>query len=204
MTFADEEVLETAGRYRVVLFPDLYPEQPYDEGSGPVLRIDRRGSQAEHVDSGKWRSRDKILYRIADETERLLAVYDKRKALLILQRWLRAFYGVTRFETWDSDDYTYIAYDPSVWRQEIGAPQGSVGLEDWKCWVLGEVYCYAVQRRVKWKKAGRPTRPVRTPPGLIVQERLETWEPTDDACGGFYGYEYAKEAALEALAAARK
>lgn len=195
MSFPDDEVLETAGKYRVVLFPDLYPEQPYDEVSGPVLRIDRgSGTGAEHVDNGKWPSRGKILGHIADRIYNVLDGYDKRKALLILERWLRAFYGVTKFETWDSDDYTYIAYDPSLWRQEVGAPAGSISLEDWKAWVLGEVYCYTVERRVKWKRAGKPIR---------NGERLETWEPTDDACGGFYGYDYAKEAALEALANAR-
>lgn len=220
MTY-DDDVLETTGDYRVVLYTDLDPFKPEDEGSGPVLRLDRftgfPGAAGEHVDIGKWPSRDKILDRIAYEASELVTTYKRDKALLILERWLRAFYGVTKFETWDSDDYTYIAYDPSCWRAEIGAPEGSISLDDWKAWVTGEVYGYTVERLTEFKRADDALefgRWCRAHPAVPLyrqeisyeeylrdyQRNLETWEPTGDSCGGFYGYDYAKEEALEALA----
>jgi hypothetical protein len=176
----------------VVLIADEYPDEPYDDGQSPLLRLDingYRGNRAEHVmATGRPLDDDA---RIEQAAERWGSDFR------LLEKYLRACYGVTKVETWHSGSYWYVTYDPAAWREHVGAPAGSVDMSEYRAYCEGDVWGYAVERRVTWK-------PVDAPADDDVT--MQTWE-TVDSCFGFYGSdgangEYLRETALEAFESA--
>jgi hypothetical protein len=177
----DENVLETSddSRFRVRLEPDPYPDEPYDDGQSPLLRLDyRRGWQAEHVmATGRPTDDD-------DRIEEAAARWGSNFTLL--EKYLRAYYGMTAIETWHSGDYWYVTYDTAKWREHVGAPEGSVDMSEYKAWCEGDCWFYVVEENVTWQRTDNP------------DVTMGTWEHVD-SCGGFYGSEYAGQCAREAL-----
>jgi len=180
------EVLETRGNWRVRLVLDKYAPEPYDDGQSPLMRLDRHGYgvKAGHV-MATGRSLDdddRIEYAVqhwcttpADSDWRLF------------EKYLRAYYGVTRIETWHSGSYWYVTYDPARWRAHTGAPEGSVDMSEYRAWCEGEVYGWVLEKRVHWHTDDPD-----------FEDKYD-WEATS-SCWGFYGRDYAKERALEELA----
>lgn len=191
------EVLEERDGYRLRLEPDIYPEEPYDEGASPLLRIELLGYagsrarySAKHVDHGRW-PRWGIDRLVSYAAERLFSKYDKINALLILERYLRAFFGVTKVETYESQDYLYATYDPEKWRQAVGAPEGSANLDEYKAWIEGDCWGWVIEKRVTWHTDEFP--------GATEYAQRNTWEVVD-SCSGYYGSEYAEQGAREMFA----
>jgi hypothetical protein len=184
------ETLKTSddGRFRVVLIADEYPDEPYDDGQSPLLQLDldHYGNHAKHVmATGRPLDDDA---RIEEAAERWGSDFR------MLEKYLRAYYGVTRVETWHSGDYWYVTYDPAAWREHVGAPEGSVSLADYRAYVEGDVWGYAVEQNVTWRRDDDP------------DTTRHTWE-TVDSCFGFYGSDgangkYLEETALEAFESA--
>ena len=189
-----EEILQTTedGRFRVKLVADECPEEPYDDGQSPLLRIGRDPydrARAEHI-MATGRPLD------ADEyVEAAVARWGGPSSdrWPLVETYLRAFHGVTAIETWHSGSYWYVTYDPAAWREHVGAPAGSVDMSSYRAWCEGDVWGYVVEKRVTWHTDD---------PGYPDEER---WEDTDESCWGFYGSDgangkYLRETALEALA----
>jgi len=171
------EVLETSndGRFRVRLVLDEFADEPYDDGASPLLRLEyRHGYRAEHVMTGS---------RPADADGCVEAAAERWGTdFELLEKYLRAYHGATKVETWHSGDYWYVTYDPAAWREWAGAPEGSADMSEYRAWCEGDVWGYVVDKRVTWD-AG-------------------------DSCWGFYGRagangEYLEQTAREALAAAQ-
>jgi|ERR1700722_1058067 len=183
-----EEIVEERDGYRVILVTDDYPEEPYNEGQSPILRTDTRylsyASSVAHLDAG-WRGGE---YEYKIEEAACKWGPPSSSDWYMFERYMRAFHGVTKVETYYSGSYWYVTYDSSEWRAYTGAPAGSIGLEEYKAWIEGEVYGYQIQRLVSYRHMDNET---------SVPD-YETWEE-EDACYGFYGYGYATEAAKEAL-----
>jgi hypothetical protein len=189
MIMSDSETLKTSddGRFRVQLIADEYPDEPYDDGQSPLLRIGHgyNGARAEHVmATGRPLDNDS---RIEEAAERWGGPDDDDWRLF--EKYLHAYYGVTKIETWHSGEYWYVTYDPAGWREHVGAPEGSISMAEYRAWCEGDVWMYAVERKVTWK-------PVDAPADDDVT--MTTWE-TVDSCGGYYGRDYAEECALEAF-----
>jgi len=187
---SDSETLETSpdGRFRVRLIRDEYAAEPYDDGQSPLLQLEYRGSwRATHVmATGRPLDDDA---RIEEAAERW--GYGTNAALL--EKYLRAYYGVTAIESWHSGDYWYVTYDPARWREHVGADAGSVDLSEYRAWCEGDVWGYVVEKRVTWHTDD---------PGYEDETR---WEATDDSCWGFYGSDgpngaYLEQTARDALA----
>jgi hypothetical protein len=180
------EVLEERGGLRVIMEYDQDPEEPYDEGASPLLRIDLSAGST-HVDHGNWNraATDRRVENAVSHWQTTPSDRDWR----LFEKYLRAYLGVTKVETWRSGSYWYVTYDPAAWREELGAPEGSIGLEEYRAWCEGETYCWQVQKQVTWSAANYDY--------LEYPDRV-TWEPVD-SCGGYYGYEYAAEEAREAF-----
>lgn len=183
-------VLKEQDGFRVVLIQDdSMPEPDYD-GESPLLRIDpdRSCAQAEYVNKGD--RPDDSDDRIAAFAVHLFNYYRQRDALKILERALKFATGATQVETYWSDSYWYVTYDAADWREAVGAPEGGAGMSEYKAWINGEVYGYAIQKLVAWVPEGGG------------DARMATWESVEDeGCWGFYGYEYAESEALEAFRA---
>ena len=184
-----EEILETTedGRFRVKLVLDEYPAEPYDDGQSPLMRIDHH--RAEHImATGRPTDSD-------DQIEGAISYWHTCPAdsnWRLFEKYLRAFHGVTKIETWHSGSYWYVTYDPAAWREHVGAAKGSVDMSEYRAWCEGDVWGYVVQKRVTWRTDD---------PDYADEER---WEATDDSCWGFYGSDgangkYLRETALEAL-----
>lgn len=183
------EILETTedGRFRVRLVADEYPDEPYDDGQSPLMRLDSTGYgwRAEHI-MATGRPLDADSY-VEAAAERWGDDFD------LLEKYLRAYHGVTKVETWHSGSYWYVTYDPAGWREHTGAPEGSVDMSEYRAWCEGDVWGYVVEKRVTWRTDD---------PGYPDEER---WEDTDESCWGFYGSggangEYLKQTAREAMA----
>lgn len=166
---------------RVVLIPDAYPEEPYDEGQSPLIRLDTRYYiSASHVGVSNRPSDDDD--RIEEAARRW---YYRRDFPEILARYLRIFHGSSQVETWRSDHCLYITYDTKRWRDWAGAPERSVSLDEWKAYAEGDVWIWETQRLVSYTADDDPSK------------TLRQWE-TIDSCGGYYGREWAEQAACDA------
>lgn len=189
------EVLKEENGYRVVLMLDDAPQEPDDDGANPILRIDPAyrsgGVEVTHVDKGHMRPRDGD-ERIEELARHLFEEYPARRALEILERALKYARGVTKVVTYWSESYWYAAYDSAAFREAVGAAEGSADLTEYKAWIEGDVWGYAVEKQVTWAAQDEPQ--LRT---------MTTWEPVEDEeSWGYYGHEYAEEAALEAFSRA--
>jgi hypothetical protein len=176
------KVLETRGDYRVKLEVEEGPPEPYDDGQSPLLRLDYRG-HPEHVDVGT-RPHD-----CDERIEEAAATWGADRDGDLLEKYLRAYHGVTQVVYYRNSSYTYITYDDARWREAVGAEPGSASLEEYKAWAEGEVFGWVVEKRVRWNRAEPEDGP---------DDTMDTWEP-EDSCGGFYGLDYAEKCALEAL-----
>lgn len=189
----EENVVEERDGYRVIVEIDQYLEEPYDDGQSPVLRI--AGFRQEHIAGTSFTS--------AESDERIEEAVSKwggpsAPEWHLVEKYLRAFHGVTQIETYYSGSYYwYVTYDSAEWRDAVGLTEpGGADISAWKAYCEGEVYAYRVQKLVKW---------VTLDPALDPEDRArETWEDTEYSCSGLYGYEYAEQAALEALSEAAK
>lgn len=183
------EVLTTRGDYRVVLMEDPDANEPYDEGSAPILCIGARNPRSvEHIGGGD--------YEFGDAVEAAIAKWGADWHLL--EKYLRAFHGVTTIAVYRSRDYTYIAYDPEsrvrgTWLDSNRGEWVETTLAEYCSWVEGDTYGYQVQKLVTWAAIDE----------LEYADKRE-WEDTDDSCWGLYGYKSATRAALEALDSATR
>jgi hypothetical protein len=183
------ETLETSenGRFRVRLVADEYPDEPYDDGASPLLRLDHGhyGWRAEHVMTGS-RPTDADSY-VEAAAERWGSDFGW------LEKYLRAYHGATVVKTWHSGSCWYVTYDPAAWRAWCGAPEGSADMSEYQAWCEGDVWGYVVEQNVTWRTDDDfPDR--------------ATWEHVD-SCYGFYGSygangKHLEQAAREALACA--
>lgn len=194
------DVLETSanGNYRVRLEYDMYAETPYDDGMTPILRIERYGSP-EHVGMS---SRPHDLDSAVEAAVERWGSPNGHQWFKV-ERFLRAFLGATTVQTWYSGDNWYVAYDTTAWREYVGTTAAGEEFGDlmseWKAYVNGEVYGYVVEKRQTVETIRRLVTDAGDDSEEISRETADEWELVD-ACSGFYGYEYAAEAAREALA----
>jgi hypothetical protein len=185
------ETLKTSGdgRYRVQLISDEYPSEPDDDGQSPLLRLEYRGD-------GWWAGHVMATGRpLDDDTAIEEAATRGGSDFRVLEKYLRAFYGMREMETWPSGDCWYVTYDTARWRAYIGFPEDAearhlIDMSGYKAYCLGDVWLYKVERNVTWHRYDNP------------DTTMQTWETAEGcACGGFYGRECAEEAALEAFEA---
>jgi hypothetical protein len=180
------EILDTQGRYRARLVLDEDAGERYDDGASPLLRIDS-GARATHV-MATGRPLD------ADETvEQAISYWHTTPGdsnWRLIERYLRAFHGVTQIETWHSGSYWYVTYDSAAWREYAGAPPGSADMSEYRAWCEGDVWGWVVEKLVLWTTADAAVSPA----------FKDEWEHVN-SCWGYYGNgEYLKQCAREALA----
>ena len=196
-------MLEERDDVRVRIVLDDSPEQPYDCSSSPILRIEKIGYgsvRAVFVDTGEMRPHQEDEYVINAVQHWETTPSDRDWHLM--EKYLRAFFGVTIIETYWSESFWYVTYNSKAWRKSIGfdgviAPEddddpAKPSLEEYQAWCEGECYGYVVEKKVTWRKVD----PTTDDPDYL--DEMHTWE-TVDSCWGFYGDEYVKEAAREAF-----
>ena len=193
------EVLETRGDYRVTLTNDEWADGPDGDGQGSTYSMSTRRPSLfalVHKGAGPTGFGPGSPFHLA---EVMRNAWDRFQDIDTLERYLRMFHGVVGFDSFDTQDEKYVNVvtreDLTEWgfssledyRARADWDDPSHGnLTEWRAYAEGDVWSYAVERREHWTSDTGKTH--------------DTWE-TVDSCGGFYGRQYAEEAALEALGA---
>ena len=183
------EILETRGDLRVRLVRDDYPDEPYDDGHSPILRLyplrSWGGWRADHIDTIGGHTPAGI-GEIVTAAEKWAGNPD------LFGRYLRMFHGTTEVQWYDGRqdgaDYVYVTFDTADWREhhQIAPEQREViDMSEWRAYCEGDVYGYVIEQRTTWRRDGST-------------ETRQSWE-TVDSCWGFYGNQYAEQAAREAF-----
>jgi hypothetical protein len=187
MSYEDILKISDDGQWRVRLIADESPEEPYDDGQPPLLRLETLSGgaiRATHImATGRPTDDD---HRI--ENAAMCWGSPSGDNFRMFEKYLRAYYGTTQIETWYSGSYWYVTYDTTAWRAYAGLDPGAtvhIDMNDYKAWCEGDCWGYAVERNVTWHRDDDP--------GTTMQ----TWEE-EDSCWGYYGSDYARESALEA------
>ena len=199
---SDENVVEERDGYRVRLEYDDSPDKPYDDGAVPILTVER------------YRQVEAFNSQAEDYVHAVTEILD-RHDYDTLERFVKIFYGAVKMDRWYSTGLQgyYVAFDTAAWRETVGAPVDRLKDEDYlsetRAWAEGEVFGYIVEKNVHYTKtyAEDPS----------YNEEGEEWVQVQDtgyvsdgkggwqhvsmpvACWGFYGQEYAEQAAREAL-----
>jgi hypothetical protein len=197
----DENVIAEYGTHRVRLAYEESPEKPYDDGGAPIWRVESSRNYTDRVDA---RHEDSLSSyapdgRIAEAIDRLWSEGGSR--VDTLERYLRIFHGATAFERWHSGSYWYFTCDPADWRKAMGVTEeqtqaegyGDNLMDEFKAWCNGEVYVAIVEQA-----AHQHTVVTATDGSLLSEDETDTWVQ-EDSFGWLFGYESAKEAALNAL-----
>lgn len=200
---SDEDVVEERDGYRVRLEHDDSPEQPYDDGAVPILTVER------------YRQVEAFNSQAEDYVHAVTEILD-RHDYETLERFVKIFYGAVKMDRWYSDGLQghYIAFDTAAWREKVGAPEDRLKDEDYlsevRAWAEGEVYGYIVEKHLHYTKtyAEDPEYSEEGDEWAEVQETGYVFNKTHNgydaikmgvSCWGFYGREYAEQAAREAL-----
>ena len=186
-----EDIIETSedGRFRVKLVPDECPDEPFNDVQSPLMQIEGKydGTRAEHVMTGS-RPTDADSH-VEEAVFRWGSPSSDNWPLV--EKYLRAFHGVTEIETWHSGSFWYVTYDPAAWREHVGAPEGSADMSQYRAWCEGDVWGWVVEKNVTWHTEDPD------------YDDMSTWEHVN-SCSGYYGSDGAngrhlEQSALDAL-----
>lgn len=189
------DIVKENDNYRARLEYDDSGEKPYDEGAVPILSREFRYSKWEAVNDQ------------ADEYTGLLNALEEQFEPEVIERFIRIFLGAYSV-MWDSsDNCKYLAFDTAAWREKVGLSDewldahkmeretlASGSLTEIISWANGDVYGWVVERKL----ATYTTYKDPTTGETVRETESEDWEQVD-SCWGFFGREYAEEAAEEAF-----
>lgn len=176
---------------RIEVTRDEYPSKPYNDGGFPILRLDHTGygwRVEQDTDLTSYVLPDRLVFGIA-------ALLDVNGTdFVIVERYLRIFWGATFLSRYNSGSYDYLAIDPAHWREHVGIPEFSIRtleyadkpFEEFEAWVEGNVWMAEEQQRVQREVKTHTLYPDGTTDDGF--RSYEEWEATENgSVGGFYG-----------------
>jgi hypothetical protein len=190
------DIVKENDNFRVYLEADDSGEKPYDEGAVPILSREFRGYGA------RWEA----VNDAAEEYSGLLNALQERFNDEEIERFIRIFLGAYSVKWDSSDNCRYLAFDTTAWRGHVGLTDewlarpesdpsdlAAGSLSEVISWANGDVYGYVLERRVVTHTVVKDATT-----GEVIREDDDefVWEVID-SCWGFYGYQYATEAAEE-------
>lgn len=179
------------GKLRVILVADTDSGVPDHDGQGYVFGVEyRQGYVVDlmHEPTGDPWSSD-VERGLFYALNRWGCDWDR------IERYFRAFHDAVAFARYDRrGGGTLLEIVTRAMTVEWGIPEGRdlshlADLRDWIALDEGDVYGHVVQRATTWTN------------DMTGETRVE-WEDTDDSCFGYFGREWAEDAAHEALAGA--
>lgn len=191
-----ERIVKEEGDLRVKIVLDEYPDQPHDDGGCPVLRIDWRFGDVEHTGYGDHYDPG---FRPADALGYFISQFDVTQGIEVFERYVRVFHEGSVVEYGGgARGTTYVAFTTRTLARAWGVPDDQpvpdVEISEWEAYLEGDVWGYVVEKKVTWQRLDSNGEPVFSVSPCFI----ETWEELD-SCWGFYGEEYAVQAAEEAL-----
>lgn len=204
-TYSD--VVGQRGEYRAKITIDTSPHEPEYEMGYPVLRIDSDGYRVRVDPTGygdgsakadgltSWTADEALAHCIRQQG-------NPTDGVEMFSRWLRIWHGgsAVGYHLGYSPEYGYCAYVTEAMVRNGWGGTGPVPepeLSEWEAYCEGDVYIVAVERRLLKRTEFVTTDDTHFPVEAFEQESW--WEEPDSAVGGYYGEDYAREAALEAL-----
>jgi hypothetical protein len=202
------DVVEERGEYRAIITDDEYPSEPENEGGCPILRID----DFDRVDptgygSGSAKNDGLTRYSADDALRHFLRYESVSDAVRTFDRWLRIWHGgaAVGYHLGYSREYGYVAYTTRAMAYWWGQTEETLAahpeylvpeLDEWEAYCEGDVYLVTVERKVK-----RNTTTTTLDGKYLDETSTEQWIEEEGPIGGYYGEQYAREAAVEMLAA---
>lgn len=193
----DLDIIEERDGYRVRLELDDSAEKPEGEGEPPILTVETNRYGGYRVNAFNNQASGYV-----DMAAEILG----RHGMDTLERFVKIFHGATQMELYWSTgiDGYYLAFDPEVWLKEIGVTADnpdiepvdrvSGSLDEVRAWAEGDVYGWIVEREVRFRKQYLDE----DGDEVTAVEHGTEWAETE-SCWGFYGRDYAEQAAKEAL-----
>lgn len=193
-----DDIIEETDTFRLIIEPEVYPEQPDYDGMGMILRMDGYRFEAVHVEKTP---------SLAGEFEQ---GWRRWGDMAMIERWLRLFYDVVGFDYFDTQDAKYVCVvtqeeletwgfsSTKAYELRTGRDNPADGvLRIWQAYVEGECYSFVIQEKQRWLRLDGPNGTVDD----LGDDRVvrESWE-TVEAIGGFYGYEDAEQSGREMFA----
>lgn len=203
----DLDIIEERDGFRVRLQRDTDAEQPYDDGACPILQI-----TCDYYGHGEAAAFNTQANGFEVAYNRFVQFKSPRDGMEIFKRYLRIFHGTKSFGTYHlrhTGEYGYVAFDTKAWLEEIGVTEenpdiepvdrASGSLDEVKAWVEGDAWGWIVEKKVRFYRVYVDEEGIElSDDGYIEAETEEDWAEVD-SCWGFYGREYAEQAAKEAL-----
>lgn len=178
--------------YRSRLLPEECPEEPYDDGQWPILRIETKSALFFHGYVAVAYNQAAAPYVAAFN-----ALSQKGHDTEVWERYLRIFHGTTQVRWYGlnrATEYNYAAFDTKAWHEQMGFLPNNVEalakehpLAEIAAWIEGDVW--GVVTETRWN------------PDEDKDE--DDWEPLG-AVWGFYGRKWAEETARTELDSAVK
>jgi hypothetical protein len=182
------------GVFRARVIVDEYPEPPDFEAGCPVYEVDSSPWHGPGITDRPSYGHESDKHSGVNFPAALAYFTDRfdRNGAPVMRRYLAAFHGgglrLIESHT-DQRAPQYVTYDTRAMREwwgqtgealDTSAPEA----DEWQAYIDGDVYGYAVDRAIEFDSDGEPI------------DWLEI-----EACWGFYGETYAKQAAIESLTA---
>jgi hypothetical protein len=184
----DLDIIKEQAGYRVRLELDDTPEQPEDDGAVPVLQLQLYGYYRAYAFNSQAEPYLQAFLQFVDRV---------RKPVDVFERYARIFLGAVKVQGYNIghvSQYGYLAFDTAAWRNDMQVSAEQLQAEDYleeiRAWAEGSVYGWIVEKQRPWTKTYADGE----------TEQGSSWEQVE-SCWGYYGREYAEQAALEALAA---
>lgn len=201
-----DDIIKENENYRVRLELDECPEKPYDDGATPILSREFRGYYG-----SRWEAVNKQGEPYANALNELAGRIRRELEEETIARYLRIFHGAYSVEWDSSEDFRYVAFDTTEWREEMGLTEEHMttsnidrstlaegSLEEVIAWATGDVYGVIEERKLNRHTVTVYTDPVSGDEVRKSDTSGEYWE-TEEAVWGYYGRKWAEQAATEAF-----
>lgn len=183
------EVVETRGKFRVSIHIDEAPSRPDGDFFGTVVHLDRYG-------------RTEVMghaYSMPAEDYGIGGLWDHYRDMDLMERYLRIYEGIVGFDYFDTQDGKYVNIvmpkDLEIWGWDVDKPEtwpyedpARSNLNEWRAYSEGDVWFWVVEKAVTWT----------TDDEDVEDDEKTQWEEID-ALHGYYGQEWAEQAAREGL-----
>lgn len=191
------EIIETRDKFRARITVDDYASEPDGDFFGTVYYLDRDGRCERKA--APFKSPD-------DFSDELRFGWEHYRDMKLVERYLRIWYGIRGFNYFDTQDGKYVNvvtdYDLNMWGWDLDPAEWPVvdgvrstdpaknNLDEWHAYHDGDVWLVRVEKCIHWTTDDDDA---------DTSERDEWQEIDDTVVGGYYGEEWARQAATEAL-----
>lgn len=196
---SDHEVIAQRNGYRARVALDYYPHAPENDGGCPILRIDPSGYGSGSVDHTGYGAYYDPGFDAEGALQRFVSEYGIREGVEVFARYLHIFHegNIETLNLGHYRDYQYVTFVTRGLAQAWGLPDSepvpTAELTEWTAYIEGDCYGVVIEEQTRTSTVERDRE------GHVIRtDEDDTWSEVD-SCWGFYGFEHAKQSAIENL-----